>query len=347
MALPSSGNSISLSQVNVELGRSATASINLNDAAVRSLFGRASGAISMSDGFGKSSGFSFTKTITTNTQNYNLLSDMHANGYTNGSAFTANITINSGVYVWSDSSTPAFDTGAITGTGTINLTNNGFIIGKGGNATNSGLNGSSTIPAPGLPGHNAMNIQRNINIANNGAIAGGGGSGCRGNAEGANPGSGGGGAGGGAGVADYLVGGTTGGAGGAPGSVGGNASSSFGIGPSGGGGRIVPGTGGAGWVVSTTARGGGAGGGGGGGDTGKDYYLGGNGGSGGAAGGDVGSGIAGGGGGGWGAAGGSTFRAGVPFGVQGNIGGAGGKCVNLNGYTANFTVVGTRFGAIS
>ena len=54
MALPSSG-AISLNAVNVELGLTATAQISLNDSSVRSLFGVASGAISLSNGYGLSS----------------------------------------------------------------------------------------------------------------------------------------------------------------------------------------------------------------------------------------------------------------------------------------------------
>jgi len=56
MALPSSPASISLSQVNTELGLSASATITMNNAAVRALFGISSGAISMSNGYGKSNG---------------------------------------------------------------------------------------------------------------------------------------------------------------------------------------------------------------------------------------------------------------------------------------------------
>lgn len=52
MALPTT--TISMSQVNTELGRSATASINLNESAVRTLAGVASGTISMNNLRGKS-----------------------------------------------------------------------------------------------------------------------------------------------------------------------------------------------------------------------------------------------------------------------------------------------------
>jgi hypothetical protein len=56
MTLPASGNTISLSQVNSELSRAATATIDMNDSAVRSLFGKpgSGNTISMSDGWGKS-----------------------------------------------------------------------------------------------------------------------------------------------------------------------------------------------------------------------------------------------------------------------------------------------------
>jgi len=56
MVLPT--GTISMSQVNTELGRASTASINLNEAAVRSLAGVPSGAISMNDLRGKGSAVS-------------------------------------------------------------------------------------------------------------------------------------------------------------------------------------------------------------------------------------------------------------------------------------------------
>lgn len=303
-----------------EVGGSGTSQIALNDSNVRSLAGVSSGQIVMPTNFwGKSTSFTFNKTISTNTLYYNLLSDMLANGYTNGSAYTVNITIASGVYVWSDSSTPAFDTGAITGTGTINLINNGYIMGRGGNAGDNYLNQA------GQPGNTAMNIQKSINITNNSYIGGGGGGGS---------GSGGGGAGGGRGGGSPGWNPSVTAAGGAVGQVGETILIDRYFG--GGGGRIMPGTGGIGaykgvGTNNLNGNGGGAGGGGGAGDDGKNIYPGGDGGSAGNAGQTD---TASGGGGGWGASG-------------GNGGGAGGKCVNLNGNTVTWIVTGTRYGAIS
>ena len=54
MTLPASG-AISLRDVNVELGLPIGNPISLNDTAVRTLFGKPSGAISLADGYGKSS----------------------------------------------------------------------------------------------------------------------------------------------------------------------------------------------------------------------------------------------------------------------------------------------------
>lgn len=53
MTLPASG-AISLAQVAVELGRASNAAITLNETAVRTLAGKPSGAISLSDLYGKS-----------------------------------------------------------------------------------------------------------------------------------------------------------------------------------------------------------------------------------------------------------------------------------------------------
>ena len=54
MALQTSG-AISMNDINVELGNSGTAQISLNDSAVRSLIGIASGAISLNDAYGATS----------------------------------------------------------------------------------------------------------------------------------------------------------------------------------------------------------------------------------------------------------------------------------------------------
>lgn len=168
MALPVSG-AISLNDVNVELGNTATAQIDMNSAAVRGLFGIASGAISMSDGYGKSSQFSFS--ITSNVNNANLATLATAAGWDGTSELIA--TLNSGIYCSSTvTNTPAL---TINGSfpGGVTFTNNGTIVGMGGR----GGYPTPSYPNAGLAGGLALSVSSAVSITNNGVIAGGGGGG--------------------------------------------------------------------------------------------------------------------------------------------------------------------------
>lgn len=177
MALPSSGP-ISLSDVNVELGLSATAQISLNDSAVRTLFAIGSGAIGMADGRGKANQFAFT--ISSNQTNANLATLATNAGWNGSSKLIA--TIGSGIYVSSTSTgTPAL---TVNGSfaGGVELINNGYIIGKGGNGGNGGYKNpqqgsGASYPTSGSGGGLALSVSSAITITNNGTIGGGGGGG--------------------------------------------------------------------------------------------------------------------------------------------------------------------------
>ena len=244
------------------------------------------------------------------------------------------ITISPGIYVYSDNNTIAGLTiggtlNNFTAGDTVKLTNNGYIMGRGGTGANG--NGASNVGSPG------MNIYFPITLTNNSYIAGGGGGGggMRDGPSGVTAG-GGGGAGGGTGGSGTGV---SGGAGGGVGASGGNGSTAaFAYGTAyggGGGGRILPGTGGG------LGTGGGAGGGGG-----RYNSGGGSGGSANAAGSSSG-GTGGGGGGGWGATGGNGSSGGPAGRYSGSAGSAGGKAINLNGNTVTYITTGTLYGAVS
>ena len=322
MALTASG-AISLNNVNVELGLSGTTLISMNQATVRTLFGKASGAIRMNDGYGKSNRASLSYTYATNAADASInLSAL--SGYSAGKS-DITITVNSGVYVYA-TSTGGYGlnlTGGTTGD-TLTIINNGLILGKGGN-------GTSTAGQSGGP---ALNLPLNATITNtSGYIAGGGGSGGSYYYNGSTYVGGGGGAGGGNGGAGGAGGIASGGAGGGPGNVGSDGQNTYYWSSSGGGGRIVPGTGGAsvygGGCGPSPGQGGGSGGS-------SGATCGGNSGAGGDGGdaghtGDYRSSA--GGGGGWGASGapGSILYPSHSGSVY--SGGSGGNGVNLNGKT--------------
>ena len=235
MALPSSGP-ISLSQVNVELGLSATAQISLNQANVRTLAGVPSGVISMQNLRGKANQFAFS--IASNQTNANLAT-LATNAGWNGTAKLF-CTINSGIYVSSNSTaTPALTVSGAFLSG-VEITNNGFIIGMGG-AGGSGATGASVS---GGGGGIALFVASGVSIRNNGTIGGGGGGGGLGGGR------------------FILRTGTEGGGGGGGGRTGVAANSAGGLGFAGSAG--TGGTGGAGTVsapgVGGTPRGGGGGG---------------------------------------------------------------------------------------
>lgn len=383
MTLQSSG-AISFANINTELGVASTTTRSLNDTVARTLAGVASGAISMSNFYGKSSSVTVSYTYTTNTQNASL-NVSTIGGYVSG-VTTITVTVNSGIYLWSSSTgTPGLYITGRTGGDTLTLVNNGYIIGCGGSGAGYygvGPNSPVATGSYGLGGGGpALSIGCSLTIQNNSYIAGGGGGG-----GGLSNSTGGGGAGGGnngplywiyngptpvgPGFVPAIKGGTGGGGIGSSGAQGAPYvyGSSYAItsATGGGGGRILPGTTtptqsatNAG-VTATSGAGGGANNAGGNapqvsGTFAYGTITGSTGGAGGQAGGGgalaygtayYGYVVASAGGGGWGAAGGSVIQT-SPAGTGTTPGASGGNCVQLNGNTVTWSATGNRYGAIA
>ena len=203
--------------IEIENGGNGTTQISLNDAAVRSLAGVASGAITMpTDFYGKANQFNLT--VSSNQTNANLRSLAVSAGWNQSSKVVA--TINSGVIISSNSTGTAALTINGSFPGGLTVTNNGTIVGMGGNGGAGGGNFGSPGPSSGAGGGTGLLAQTAVTFYNAGVIAGGGGGG--GGGTGNNTVSGGGGGGGrssnaanssGGGVYGATVPGSAGGAG--------------------------------------------------------------------------------------------------------------------------------------
>jgi hypothetical protein len=167
------GGSVTGESINIELGQTATTAITFNDTNVRTLLGvTTSGAqISMSNAYGKSNTPTASITYTTNTISPSL-NVSTLSGYVAGSTVVT-VTINSGIYLYS-TGTANYGlaiTGGTTGD-TINVVNNGYIIGMGGDGSAGDPIGSVGGPALNISGIGTTSITIDNQA---GYIAGGGG----------------------------------------------------------------------------------------------------------------------------------------------------------------------------
>jgi hypothetical protein len=273
-------------------------------------------------GFGFRTASTFEFTITTSQQELNLSTYLTTQGWNGWSRVS--VTIDSGVYIWSDDTSVGGLTIPSSMNDLVTITNNGYIIGRGGNG--GGYDGGPALV------NNATGVTL-INASNAFIAGGGGGGGGSGGGGGAGGGTGGtfvaaGGAGGAIGqsgsdggksYAGALAskGGEGGGAGGGGGNFEDSGSSFLSYGAGGGGGRILTGVGGSAQCsIGSYGYGGGAGG-----SANNAGTTGCNNGFGG--------------GGGWGAAGGSGRS------VAGGSGGAAISGTTIATYTNNGTVYGS------
>lgn len=162
MTLQTSGP-ISLNQVNVELKLSGTAKISLNDAAVRKLLGKTSGAISIYDAYGKSDEIRFVNSSPhTSASVYELMGSPTAAG---------NYVFENKAEIKANTASYALRTGVFPAGSSLTIINEGFIYGLGGA-------GSGDVTVAGGAGGTAIYLDMSCQIDNTkGYISGGGGGG--------------------------------------------------------------------------------------------------------------------------------------------------------------------------
>lgn len=173
MALQTSG-SISVGDLASEFGGAVPHSLSEYYGATSGI--SASGAIALSAFYGASS--SFALTITSDQENLDLRAYALSQGWDGASAVS--ITIASGVVIYSAIGYALTISGAFPGG--LTLTNQGHIVGGGGNGARGGSSSNGFVPsvsgqAPATPGQPGMSVQSAVHIDNQGVIAGGGGGG--------------------------------------------------------------------------------------------------------------------------------------------------------------------------
>lgn len=139
-----------------------------------------SGEISIGDFYGAGNVVAINLTIASNTNNYDVYTAASSNPAYVAGASQINVTVNPGVTVGSTSTgTYAMQIpSAFNPADQVNLTNNGVIVGRGGNGgKGGGHNPSPNSGTPGAAGGHGLYINRPVTITNNGTIAGAGGGG--------------------------------------------------------------------------------------------------------------------------------------------------------------------------
>jgi hypothetical protein len=109
------GGSTAGRSVNLTLGRSATASININDSAVRGLAGRSAGAVSFSDFYGKTLSYSIVPNVTSVNEGSSVTFTITTSGVLSGTVLYWTTNGLSGIVNASD-----FTDSAVSGSFTIN-----------------------------------------------------------------------------------------------------------------------------------------------------------------------------------------------------------------------------------
>jgi len=175
------GGSTATRSINLEFGRTASQQTSMSqlyrggaivpNATVNNAV-PTSGTISVSQFYGAANRIAATVTISSNQTNY-VADTAKVAGYQAG-LMDVTFVINSGIYLSgnaTDTNTYALNIDTSWAAGdTVTITNNGFIVGRGGNGANgTGGNGGA--------GGRALRAQRAVTIQNNGTVGSGGGGG--------------------------------------------------------------------------------------------------------------------------------------------------------------------------